>query len=60
MYDKFLDEYDLNKQLLQTNLLGWIELIENEKLHKTIKNLKIEDRIFVSYIVTKNVGLNKN
>ena len=51
VYDKFSDEYDLDKQLLQTNLLGWIELIENEKLHKAIKSLKIEDQIFVSYIV---------
>ena len=41
MYDKFLDKYNLDKQLLQTNLFGWIELIENEKLNKAIKSLKI-------------------
>lgn len=51
MYDKFLDKCNLDKQLLQTNLFGWIELIENEKLNKAIKSLKIEDQIFVSNIV---------
>lgn len=51
MYDESSNMSDVDKQLLQTNLLGWIELIENEKLHKAIKSLKIEDQIFVSYIV---------
>lgn len=51
MYDESSNMSDVDKQLLQINLLGWIELIENEKLHKAIKSLKIEDQIFVSYIV---------
>ena len=37
--------------MFQTSLLGWIELIENESLHKALKSLKIEDQIFISYIV---------
>lgn len=51
MYDEFSSTSDVDKQLFQTSLLGWIELIENEKLHKALKNLSIEDQIFISYIV---------
>ena len=51
IYDTFSSGFDVDKQLFQTSLLGWIELIENEKLHKALKNLSIEDQIFISYIV---------
>ena len=51
MYDEFSNTSDVNKQLFQTSLLGWIELVENENLHKAVKSLKIEDQIFISYIV---------
>lgn len=51
MYDEFSNTSDVNKQLFQTSLLGWIELIENENLHKALKSLSIEDQIFISYIV---------
>lgn len=51
IYDEFLDTSDMDKQLFQTSLLGWIELVENENLHKALKSLKIEDQIFISYIV---------
>lgn len=51
IYDAFSNEFDVDKQLFQTSLLGWIELIENESLHKALKSLKIEDQIFISYIV---------
>ena len=51
IYDEFLDTSDVDKQLFQTSLLGWIELVENENLHKALKSLKIEDQIFISYIV---------
>ena len=37
--------------MFQTSLLVWIELVENENLHKALKSLKIEDQIFISYIV---------
>ena len=43
--------YDVDKQLFEKNLLGWIELVENKNLHKALKSLKIEDQIFISYIV---------
>ena len=51
MYDESSNTSDVDKQLFQTSLLGWIELIENESLHKALKSLKIEDQIFISYIV---------
>ena len=50
MYDESSNTSDVDKQLFQTSLLGWIELIENESLHKALKSLKIEDQIFISYI----------
>ena len=31
-----------DKYFCDSNLLGWIELIENTALHKAIKNLSIE------------------
>ena len=51
MYDESSSASDVDKQLFQTSLLGWIELVENENLHKALKSLKIEDQIFISYIV---------
>ncbi len=51
MYDTFLSVFDVDKQLFEKNLLGWIELVENKNLHKALKSLKIEDQIFISYIV---------
>lgn len=51
MYDAFSNEFDVDKQLFQTSLLGWIELVENENLHKALKSLSIEDQIIISYIV---------
>ena len=51
IYDEFSNTSDMDKQLFQTSLLGWIELVENENLHKALKSLKIEDQIFISYIV---------
>lgn len=51
MYDNFSNDFDVDKQAQEQNLLGWIELIENENLHKAVKNLSVEDQIFISYIV---------
>ena len=51
LYDKESENIDIENQAFEKKLLGWIELIENEKLHKAIKNLSIEDQIFISYIV---------
>ena len=56
IYDRFsnLDLNDMDKQLSDTDLFSWIELIENEKLHKAIKSLNIEDQILISYVIKEN------
>ncbi len=51
IYDKFSVNTDLDKQLSEKTLLGWIELIENPNLYKALKGLTIEDQIFISYII---------
>ena len=51
LYDNFSDDFDVDKQVQEQSLLGWIELIENPMLHKAVKSLSIEDQIFISYIV---------
>ena len=51
IYDNFSDDFDVDKQIAEQSLLGWIELIENKNLHKAVKSLSIEDQIFISYIV---------
>ena len=44
----------MDKHLEEKTLLGWIELIENQKLYKAVKGLSTEDQIFISYIVREN------
>lgn len=50
-YNNFSYECEMDKLLFKSSLLGWIELIENERLHKAVKSLPIRDQIFISYIV---------
>ena len=50
LYDQFSVGENMDKYLEERNLLGWIELIENQKLYKALKDLTIEDQIFISYI----------
>ena len=51
LYNQFSVDENLDKHLEEQNLLGWIELIENSKLYEAVKNLSIEDQIFISYII---------
>ena len=51
LYDQFSVGENMDKHLEEQSLLGWIELIENQKLYEAVKNLSIEDQIFISYIV---------
>lgn len=51
LYNQFSVDENLDKHLEEQNLLGWIELIENPKLYEAVKNLSIDDQIFISYIV---------
>ena len=50
----FLDNFDLDKALTDRNLLGWIDMIENQKLHAAIKNLSLYEQILLRYIFEKN------
>ena len=51
LYNQFCVAENMDKHLEERKLLGWIELIENPKLYEAVKNLSIEDQIFISYIV---------
>ena len=51
LYDQFSVGENMDKHLEEQNLLGWIELIENQKLYEAVKSLSVEDQIFMSYIV---------
>ena len=55
LYDQFSVGENMDKHLEEKTLLGWIELIENQKLYKAVKELSIEDQIFISYIVKKGL-----
>lgn len=49
-YDKTFDNFNFDKYIEEQSLLGWIDLIENENLHKAVKGLSEEEQIFISYI----------
>ena len=51
VYENMPDNFDLDEKISDDTLTGWIDLIENEKLHKAVKSLPIEDQVFISYIV---------
>ncbi len=41
----------MDEQATENSLFGWIELIENENLHKAVKSLSTKYQIFINYIV---------
>ena len=51
VYENMTDSLDIDEKISSDTLIGWIDLIENEKLHKAVKSLPVEDQIFISYIV---------
>ncbi|MFR1178861.1 MAG: hypothetical protein ACLSDH_02195 [Bacilli bacterium] len=51
LYDQLSIGENMDKHLEEQNLLGWIELIEDQKLYEAVKSLSIEDQIFISHIV---------
>ena len=55
LYNQFCVAENMDKHLEERKLLGWIELIENQKLYEAVKGLSIEDQIFISYIVKKGL-----
>jgi len=50
-YENMPNNFDLDEKISSNTLIGCIDLIENEKLHKAVKSLPVEDQIFISYIV---------
>jgi len=50
-YENITDSFDIDEKISSDTLIGWIDLIENEKLHKAVKSLPLEDQVFISYIV---------
>ena len=55
LYDQFSVGENMDKHLEEKTSLGWIKLIENQKLYEAVKGLSIEDQIFISYIVKKGL-----
>ena len=55
VYENMANNFDLDKKISDDTLTGWIDIIENEKLHKAVKSLPIEDQIFISYIVKERL-----
>ncbi len=51
LYDQFSITEDMDKHLEEHNLLNWIESIENPKLYEAVKNLSIDEQVFLSYII---------
>lgn len=51
----FLDNFDLDKELADRNLLGWIDMIEDQKLHAAVKSLPVEEQTLLSYIFEKEM-----
>ena len=49
----FIDNFDLDKELASRNLLGWIDMIENQKLHDAVKSLSLDEQVLLSYIFEK-------
>lgn len=55
VYENMPDNFDLDEKISDDTLTGWIDLIENEKLHKAVKSLPVGDQIFISYIVKERL-----
>lgn len=53
-YDQISINENMDKHLEEQSLLGWIELIENQKLYRAIKELPVEDQIFISYFIKES------
>ena len=49
----FIDNFDLDKELANRNLLGWIDMIENQKLHDAVKSLSLDEQVLLSYVFEK-------
>ncbi len=53
-FSNLKDNFDLDKELASCSLLGWIDMIEDQKLHAEVKSLPIEEQTLLSYIFEKD------
>ena len=45
------DIFNLEKDLAEQGLLSWIDLVESDNLYAVLKELSVEDQVFLSLIV---------
>ena len=45
------DEFNLEQDLAEQGLLSWIDLVESDNLYAALKELSVEDQVFLSLIV---------
>ena len=45
------DAFNLEKDLAEQGLLSWMDLVESDNLYAALKELSVEDQIFLSLIV---------
>ena len=45
------DAFNLEQDLAEQGLLSWIDLVESDNLYAALKELSVEDQIFLSLIV---------
>lgn len=50
LYDNLFCSSDIDEQISQQSLLGWVDMIENETLYKAVNKLPPKDKQFISYI----------
>lgn len=54
-FSNLVDDFDLDKEVAKRNLLGWIDVIENQKLHAAVTSLPLEEQTLLSYIFDKEM-----
>lgn len=47
------DAFNLEQDLAEQGLLSWIDLVESDNLYAALKELSVEDQVFLSLIVKK-------
>ena len=53
LHDMAFDNHDMDKLIKDKNLLGWIDMIEDQKLHTAVKSLSLDEQTLLSYIFEK-------
>lgn len=53
LHDMVFDNHDMDKLIKDKNLLGWIDMIEDQKLHTAVKSLSLDEQSLLSYIFEK-------